>query len=121
MKSKADVMKDLGKVRRRKVIIQKKTVDFDEIGNQVEVWQDWKIIWVEKNGLWGQEYYAAKAVREENTVHFTARYAQFVEEINPVGFRIMFDGNPYDIKNIDVINDEGMWVKFKVMESAADG
>src|SRR5690554_2745771 len=105
MKTKAEVMKDLGKVRRRKIIIQKHItpVNSDSVGNQSKQWQDWKGIWVEKNGLWGQEYYAAKAIGEENTLHLTARYAPFIDEINIVDYRIIYNGKPFDIKNIDVI------------------
>ena len=120
MKSKAEVMKDLAKVRRRKIIIQKKTLDFDSIGNQIEVWKDWKTLKAEKNGLWGQEYYAAKAVNEESTVVFTVRHVAFIDEIDTVDYRIMFENKAYDIKNIDRVNDD-VWVKIKVLRSAADG
>lgn len=120
MKSKAEVMKDLGKVPRRKIVIQQKTEDFDDIGNQIEVWKDWKTLKAEKTGLWGQEYYAAKMVNEQNTIVFTVRYVAFIDEIDTVDYRVMFDGKAYDIKNIDHINDD-IWVKIKALRSAADG
>lgn len=120
MKSKAEVMKDLAKVRRRKIIIQKKTEDFDGIGNQIEVWKDWKTLKVEKAGLWGQEYYAAKAIGEENTVVFIAKWVSFLDDLNVVEYRILFDSVPYDIKNIDRVNDD-IWVKIKALRSGADG
>ncbi len=117
IKSKAEVMKDLAKVRRRKIIIQKKTFDFDDIGNQIEVWKDWKALKAEKTGLWGQEYYAAQAVNEQDTIVFTVRHVVFIDEIDTVDYRIMFDGVPYDIKNIDRVNDD-IWVKIKALVSA---
>lgn len=120
MKSKPEVMKDLAKVRRRKIIIQTKTEDFDDIGNQIEVWKDWKTLKAEKEGLWGQEYYAAKAVNEQDTIVFTVRHVAFIDEMDTVDYRIMFEGKSYDIKNIDRVNDD-IWVKIKALRSAADG
>lgn len=120
MKSKAEVMKDLGKVRRRKIIIQKKIDDFDDIGNPVEIWANWKTIRVERSSLWGQEYYAAQAVGEEKTVVFIAKWVSFLDDLNVVEYRILFDGKAYDIKNIDPLQDDGMWVKIKATERPAD-
>jgi SPP1 family predicted phage head-tail adaptor len=120
MKAKAEAMKDLAKVRRRKIIIQKRTITEDDIGNQIEVWQDWKTLKAEKTSLWGQEYYAAKAVNEQDTIVFTVRYVAFIDEMDTVDYRVIFDGKTYDIKNIDHVNDD-IWVKIKVLRSAADG
>ena len=120
MKTKAEAMKDLAKVRRRKIVIQKKVDGFDEIGNPVEVWANWKTIRVERSSLWGQEYYAAKAVGEENTVVFTAKWVNFLDELNTVEYRILFEGKAYDIKNIDPLQDDGTWVKIKAVERPND-
>lgn len=120
MKPKTDVMRDLSKVRRRKIVVQKRTVTEDAIGNQIETWDDWKTLKAEKTGLWGQEYYAAKMLNEQDTIVFTVRYVAFIEEMNTVDYRIMFEGKAYDIKNIDRINDD-IWVKIKALRSAADG
>lgn len=120
MKSKPEVMRDLAKVRRRKIIVQKRTITQDDIGNQIEVWEDWKTLKAEKTGLWGQEYYAAKAVNEQDTIIFTVRHVAFVDEMDTVDYRVMFESKAYDIKNIDHVNDD-IWVKIKVLRSAADG
>lgn len=115
MKTKVDVMKDLARVRRRKIIIQKQIITEDDIGNQIETWTDWKTLKAEKTGLWGQEYYAARAVNEEATVVFSIRYAAFVEQMDTKN-RIVYDGRAYDIKHIDRLKDGGMWVKIRALE-----
>lgn len=120
MKAKANVMKDLAKVRRRRIIIQKRTITEDDIGNQIEAWNDWKTLKAKKEGLWGQEYYAAQVINEENTIVFTVRYVAFIDDIDTIDYRIMFDSTSYDIKNIDHVNDD-IWVKIKALRSAADG
>lgn len=121
LKSKAEVMKDVGRVLRRKIILQKFDVVKDEIGNQTREWKNWREIWVERTNLWGQEYYAAKAVNEENTLVFTARYAPFFKEMDTVDYRIKHDGKYFDIKQIDFLWDDGLWVKIKALERGADG
>ncbi len=120
MKSKSEVMKDLAKVRRRKIIIQKRTITEDDIGNQIEAWKDWKTLKAKKTGLWGQEYYAAKAVNEQDTIVFTVQYVAFIDAMDTVDYRVLFENKAYDIKNIDRVNDD-IWVKIKVLRSAADG
>lgn len=120
MKNRADVMKDLLKVRRRRITIQKKIDDFDEIGNPIEVWSNWKSLKAEQTSLWGQEYYAAKAVGEERTIVFTVKYVSFLDELNSVEYRIVVDGKAYDIKHIDPIQDDGMWMKIKAISRPTD-
>lgn len=120
MKSKAEVMKDLGKVLRRKITIQKLQVSEDEIGNQILEWADWKTVWAERNNLWGREYYAAKTVNEENTLVFTVRHAPFIAEMDNVSYRVKFEGKTFDIKQIDFLEDDGLWVKIKALERGAD-
>jgi SPP1 family predicted phage head-tail adaptor len=121
LKTKAEIMKDVGKVLRRKIAIQKMEITEDEIGNQKKEWVDWKTIWAERNNLWGHEYYAARAVNEENTVAFTVRYAPFIDEINNTNYRIKFNNKTYDIKQIDCLNDDGLWVKIKALERGING
>ncbi len=115
LKPKAEVMKDLARVRPYTIIIQKKTDGFDENRNQIEIWEDWKTLKADRTTLFGNEYYAAKAVNEEQTVVFIVRYVPFLEEINTVQYRLFYRGKPYDIKHID--HPPGaMWVKIKAVE-----
>jgi len=120
MKPKADVMKDLARVRRRTIIIQKKIDGTTSIGEPVEIWSNWKTLKAEKTNLFGQDYYAAKAVGEEETVIFTVKYVLFIDEINTVEFRLLYDGKAYDIKHIDYLKDDDMWVKIKALERSMD-
>lgn len=121
LKTKADVMRDVGKVLRRKITLQKLIITEDELGIQRREWVSWKTLWVERSNLWGREYYAAKAVNEENTLVFTARYGPYIDEINAVEYRVLFEGRKYDIKQIDHLQDDGLWMKIKALERGNDG
>lgn len=120
IKSKKEAMKDVGKVLRRKIIIQKLCVKEDEVGNQQTTWVDWQTVWAERNNLWGQEYYAAKVVNEENTLVFTIRHTPFIDAMDTVGFRIKHEDKVYDIKQIDLLQNDGLWVKIKALERGAN-
>lgn len=116
MKDKKEVMKDVGKVRKSKIVIQKQVITQDHIGNSIKSWVDYQALWVEVNSLYGNEYYAAKSVNEENTLKFTARYAAFVDTIDTINYRVIYKNKWHDIKIIDFLNDNGIWVIIKALE-----
>ena len=116
MKDRSEIMKDVGKVRKRKIMIQKLTLGQDDIGNTIETWPEWQVLWVEVNSLFGSEYYAAATINEENTLKFTARYAPFIDDIDNINYRISYKSKLYDIKNVDLLSDNGMWVIIKALE-----
>ena len=116
MKDKKAAMKDLGRVCRRKIVIQRYSEQKDKWGDPSEAsWKDWKTLWAERSNLWGQDYYAAVAVGQEQTVEFTAKYVPFIDEIKTDTHRLNYDGDIYDIKQVDYLDDEGMWVKIKAL------
>jgi SPP1 family predicted phage head-tail adaptor len=120
MKPKAEVMKDLAKVRRRLITIEKRTLAFDAERNQVELWAPWKTLKAEKTQLYGSEYYAAAAQGEEQTVVFTVRKLDCLTEVNTTDFRLTYDGRAYDIKQVDQLQDGGLWAKIKAIARPSD-
>lgn len=145
-----DKMRELGKTLRRRIMIQKRSVTKDPWGNQVEEWQDWQTVWANLQTLWGERYYAAKAVGEENTVIFELRRAPFLEDLifNLADYRIVETyitrgeigigivgvnqsvlvedapithfGRVYTIKRVDQLPG-GTWVKLTCEESGSNG
>jgi SPP1 family predicted phage head-tail adaptor len=121
LKTKAEVMKDVGKTLRRKIELYKLEIVEDDIGAQYPEWVHWKTLRAERSDLWGQEYYAAKSAGEENTLVFTVRYVPFIDKINTVEYQVKFEGKYYDIKHIDYLQDGGQWVKIKALERGERG
>ncbi len=115
MKPKAEAMKDLARVRRRTIVVQKKIDGYDGIGNPVEIWSNWRTLKAEKTELFGQEYYAAAAVGQEQTTIFTVPYVSFIDAMNTVEYRLLYDGKAYDLKHIDHLPGE-TWVKLRAIE-----
>lgn len=121
LKSKQEAMRDVGKVLRHKVDIEKKTVSEDDIGNQHETWMHWRYFWIEANGLHGAEYYAAASVNEENTVELSLRYCKDLDSLNTIDYRVIFNDKTYDIKAVDPVKYEDRWVKLKLLERGING
>jgi len=121
-----DKMRELGKTLRHRIVIQKRSVTKDPWGNQVEEWQDWRTVWANLQTLWGERYYAAKAVGEENTVIFELRRAPFLDELiqNVDDYRLEFlthhRGTVYTILRVDQLPGEA-WVKLTCEESKPYG
>ncbi len=114
-------LRDVGKVRRRKITIQKMELIEDEFLNKKKVWVDWKTLWAERSNLWGQTYFAAKAVNEENTVEFVLRYVSFLDQLNTFDYQVVFEGVAYEIRQIDHMQDDGMWIKLRCLERGVSG
>ncbi len=117
-----DKMRELGKTLRHRIMIQKRSVTRDSWGNQVEEWQDWQTVWANIQRLWGERYYAAKAVGEENTIIFEMRLAPFMDTLihNVADYRVVYDGIAYTIKRADPLPGEA-WVKLTCEESVGNG
>ena len=121
-----DKMWELGKTLRHRIMIQKRSVTRDPWGNQVEEWQDWQTVWANLQTLWGERYYAAKAVGEENTVIFELRRAPFLDELiqNVADYRLEsithHRGTVYTILRVDQLPGEA-WVKLTCEESKPYG
>lgn len=113
-------MRDLRRVRRRKIVIQRLVEGEDEWGNSVSEWTDWRELWADRESLWGQQYFAAKAVNEQNTVTFVLRHAPFLDQLNTTHFRVLFQKQEYDIVHIDRLHDDGMWIKLRCQERGAN-
>ena len=121
-----DKMRELGKTLLHRLVIQKRSVTKDPWGNQVEEWQDWQTVWANLQTLWGERYYAAKAVGEENTVIFELRRAPFLDELirNVADYRLEsithHRGTVYTILRVDQLPGEA-WVKLTCEESKPHG
>ncbi len=114
MRPKAEVMRDLGRVCKRQITIQRRQMVPGENGNQTEVWVDWQQVCAECSALWGRNYYAALAVGEERTVEFVVPAAP-LDGLTADDHRIVEDGQVYDIRQLDPLRDDGLWIKIRAM------
>lgn len=107
---------------RQKVKIQKYEKGQDEIGNPKGQWIDYKTLYAYVNGISGKEYWAAATVHQENTIEFVFRWKPFFCNLNTREYRLVFNGNMYNITLIDNIQYRNKTVKIKaVIEDGENG
>lgn len=86
---------------REKITFQKNTGTVDGRGNPDTEWVDFYTCRAYANGLFGSEYYAARAAGLEQTVKFTVRYSRKLEGLCLSDCRLIFRGQAYRIEHID--------------------
>lgn len=97
---------------KHRITLQLFTTVVNENGFEVETWVDFKTLWAAVTNLHGREYFAAAAVKAENTVKFTIRYTEGIDE----SMRILFKGKQYNISSIDNIKYANKFIEIKAME-----
>ena len=51
-------------------------------------------------------------------MEFVVRYVAFLDELKTDTHRLLYDGEIYDIKHIDYLKDDGMWLKIRAVRRA---
>ncbi len=101
----------------QKVVIEKLSNDYDDIGNPIEAWKPFKKVHAYMNGLSGKEYWEAAKLNAENTVDFVFRWKRFFDEIDTKNYRIVWKGKIFDIKTIDNVQFRNETVKIRAVYS----
>lgn len=107
---------DVGTLDKRIVIQKKGKQQTDTDGFPIgDGWDDYKIVWASKNGLYGKEFWSAKAVNAEDTVNFIFRWQSALKDLNADKkiYRIKYKNIIYDIEFVDNIQEANMFYKVK--------
>ena len=86
---------------RSKIIIQKQTVSVDSIGNRTNTWSDYLTCRAYVNTSYGYEHHTAGQTVDTATLTFTVRFCEALKTLCSDGFRIVFNGEIYNITYID--------------------
>ena len=86
---------------RSKISIQKCTVTTDADGNHIESWEPYYDCSAYANLSSGREDEAAGHTVSSDTVAFTIRYCALTKALNTKEYRIVFNGDIYNITAID--------------------
>ena len=97
----------------QKIMVQKNSITVDEIGNHLNTWKDFYSCHATVSGESPSESTAAGTVVDNTKADFTVRWCKAVSEITADGFRIVYDGELYNILGIDHMNFKKKSVKFK--------
>ena len=86
---------------RSSVIFQKESVVTDEIGNRLNVWEDYFPCAAYVNLSTGTETQEAGQTISQDKLIFTVRYCRKLAALTSDGYRILFNGNLYNILCVD--------------------
>lgn len=96
-----------------KVVFQKSTVVVDAIGNHKNEWADWYSCHATVSSESPNEDTAAGMVVDNSKMDFTVRWCRNVSEITADKYRVVYDGDIYNILGIDHMNFKKKSVKLK--------
>lgn len=99
-----------------RITFQKNTVITDKIGNHANAWTDWYSCYATLSDSMGKtntEEAVAGLIVDTSDISFTVRYCQKAMAVTTTGFRILWNGDTYNIVKIDHLNMKKHALKFK--------
>lgn len=96
-----------------RVTFQKNTVTVDAIGNHKNEWTDEYSCYATVSGEGGTEIQTAGATVDNADMAFTVRYCRKTAAIITDEYRVLFDGEIYNILSIDHINYKKKSIKLR--------
>ena len=101
----------------RKVTVQKNTVVVDDIGNHVSKWDDFYSCYATISGESPNESTSVGTVVDNTKADFSVRCCKAVSEVTPDGYRVVYNGEIYNILGIDHQNFKKKSVKLKCQKA----
>lgn len=96
-----------------KITFQKNSVVSDAIGNRKNTWTDYYTCHATASGEGGDEKAAAGLTVVESDIAFTVRFCKRAAEVTADGFRIVFNGETYNIVSVDHMSYKKKSLKFR--------
>ncbi len=103
---------DIARMNTR-VVFQKNTAKVDKIGNHTSKWTDYFSCFATISGEGGKEEETLGLTLDNTDISFTVRYCNKVKNITTTGFRILWQGEQYNIVKVDHLNLRKRALKFK--------
>lgn len=96
-----------------KITFQKNSVETDAIGNHKNGWTDYYTCHATVSGESGTEKQTAGTTVENADLAFTIRWCRKASVIDTTGYRVVFNGELYDIVSADHMNHKRKNLKFR--------
>lgn len=99
-----------------RITFQKQEVVVDEIGNRTNEWTDYYSCFAtisNSSGKTDTESEGAGTTLDELDIGFTVRFCQKTFAVNSTGYRIIWNGETYNIVKVDYLNMKKRGLKFR--------
>lgn len=87
-----------------KIVIEKNEVMVDEIGNRRNSWAEYYCCFATVGGEGGRETSVAGTTVDDSDISFSIRYCKKASFINNTEYRVVFEGETYNILSVDHMN-----------------
>ena len=99
-----------------RVTFQKQQTEIDDIGNHVNSWTEYFTCAATISGEGGSESYQAAETNEKSDISVTVRWCKKTAGIKSTEYRVMFEGEIYDILSVDHFSYKKDAVKFRCIK-----
>lgn len=96
-----------------KIMFQKNELVVDAIGNQQNKWRDYYACFATASGEGGMQSAVAGVTVDKSDISFTVRCCRAASAVTVSGYRILFQGELYNILAIDHLRFKRNALKFK--------
>lgn len=96
-----------------RITFQKNEVVADGIGNHKNQWADYYSCYATVSGESGSEKNVAANTLYNSDLAFTVRYCKALKDADSIKFRVVFNGELYNITFIDHMNYKNKCLKFR--------
>lgn len=103
-----------------RIVFQKNEAVSDSIGNRTNTWADYYSCHAtisDSVGKSSAESDAAGQTVDHSDISFTVRFCRKAKAVDTTGYRILWDGEIYDILKIDHLNNKKRALKFKCQKA----
>ena len=94
-----------------RITFQKSRASSDRYGNHITFWEDYFSCYTYANTYAALES-GDEVIREERSITFEVRYCPETAKVSSTGYRILFRGDVYDIKSVDMMNYQNQMIRF---------
>lgn len=85
----------------------------DSIGNRTDVWTNWYTCRATLSGESGSEENVAGQTVDGTSCAFTVRYCSNVKYVNSEEYRVIYNGEIYNITGVDHLNNRRKAIKLR--------
>ena len=103
----------IGRIARKnaRITFQKSTITSDRYQNQIRTWEDYFTCSAYANTYTSQEG-GEEVTYENRSVTFETRYCPELAAVTSTGYRILFNGEQYNIQSVDPMNYQNKEIRF---------
>ena len=94
-----------------RIEVQKNTVNTDKYGNHKNTWELYLSCYATVSGETPKEETDAGLTVDDSKTDFTIRFCRAASAITSTGYRVIFDGETYDILGVNHMNFKNKGIK----------